>query len=217
MKIRSETELNDFLDTELAWRKKELINLRSFVDKQHGKRTDKTMLRCAVVLLYAQWEGFVKEASKAYLYYVFLLERKYLNLNNNFIALSLKKKLSNLDITSFQLYRNTVDFLLIDANLQNNIEPPNIEIEVDTQSNLNPKVLKEIVSKLGFDYSLYEAKEKPIIDKLLEMRNKIAHGNKEDIVYADYLILHEGVFEMINILKNQIDNAVSLKQYLRKP
>ncbi len=215
MKIRSEIELAEFLDNELAWRKKELINLKGFVDRQQDKRTKQTMLRCAIMALYAQWEGFIKEAGKAYLIYIFFLGKRYKEINNNLIALSLKKRFSNTsDINSYQLYKSITDFLL-NTTLDIMADSPNIDFEIDTQSNLNPQVLKDIVHKLGFDYNLYETKEKPVIDKLLEIRNKVAHGNKEEIDYERYIFLQDEVFNLINLFKNQIDNAISSKQYLK--
>lgn len=216
MKIRSELELAQFLDNELAWRKKELINIKGFVDKQKEKRTEQTMLRCAVMSLYAHWEGFIKEAGKAYLFYIFFLEKKYTEINNNLIALSLKKRFSaHSDINSFQLYKSITDFFLLDTAFDIIADSPNIDFEIDTKSNLNPQILKDLINKLGFDYNLYETKEKPVIDKLLEIRNKVAHGNKEYIDYESYIFLHDEVFGLINLFKNQIDNAISTKFYLK--
>ncbi len=54
--------------------------------------------------------------------------------------------------------------------------------------------MKEIIKKLGFDYSFYEGKEKTVIEMLLDKRNKIAHGNRENVSVDVFLFLYNSIF-----------------------
>ncbi|MFM5941942.1 MAG: MAE_28990/MAE_18760 family HEPN-like nuclease, partial [Dolichospermum sp.] len=80
-------------------------------------------------------------------------------------------------------------------------------------SNLSSSVFKEIICMIGLDYSFYESKEVLMNEKLLQQRNSIAHGNYLEIDQKDYDELHTIVIGMMDTLRNQIDNAASIKQY----
>ena len=63
MKLRSADQLLTLLDNEMAWRLKEMHELRSAVKAAKGTNID-THIRAGVAMLYAHWEGFVKAAAK---------------------------------------------------------------------------------------------------------------------------------------------------------
>ncbi len=66
MKLNTAEQLSDRLSHDLAWRKKELsevkslVETRSFSDSKH-----KALVRSGICLLYAHWEGFVKLAANS--------------------------------------------------------------------------------------------------------------------------------------------------------
>jgi len=61
VKIRTTEQLVDGVSTEISWRRKELTDLKSLVQKMAGVRSrEDTITRAAFALLYAHWEGFVK-------------------------------------------------------------------------------------------------------------------------------------------------------------
>lgn len=71
MKIRTESQLSDAIDNDLIWRKKELTQLKFLLESVAGRGDrESTVLRGAVTLVYAHWEGFVKLAGLSYLEYV---------------------------------------------------------------------------------------------------------------------------------------------------
>ena len=80
-------------------------------------------------------------------------------------------------------------------------------------SNLSSSVLREIVCMLGLDYSFYEPKNILIDEKLLKMRNEIAHGNYISIDQKEYDELYFKVIEMMDTFRNQIDNCAATKKY----
>src|SRR5690606_30193343 len=73
MKVRTLEMFCDFLDEELAWRKKELSVLKNLVERDLGTFShNKALARCGVALLYAHWEGFVRIAGTSFLEFVLM-------------------------------------------------------------------------------------------------------------------------------------------------
>ncbi|MGB9026835.1 MAG: MAE_28990/MAE_18760 family HEPN-like nuclease, partial [Rhodomicrobium sp.] len=68
-KVRSREECLRAIQSDSAWRKKEIATLKGRI--ANSSDGDQAMLlRSAVVMLYAHWEGFVKTASTLYLSYI---------------------------------------------------------------------------------------------------------------------------------------------------
>ena len=55
MKIRTEDELQDVIDSEIAWRKKELSAVKANINTARNFAKN-TALRAGITLLYAHWE-----------------------------------------------------------------------------------------------------------------------------------------------------------------
>jgi hypothetical protein len=69
MKIKTIEELQQKLDEDFGWRRKELTYIYTNV-KSSAPLLLKTNTRIGVVMLYAHWEGFIKNGAEAYLIYV---------------------------------------------------------------------------------------------------------------------------------------------------
>lgn len=67
MKIRTENDLQDAIDSELAWCKRELSAVRSNIASARKFAKD-TAIRAGIALLYAHWEGSIKNAVSLKLY-----------------------------------------------------------------------------------------------------------------------------------------------------
>ncbi|MFM6199031.1 MAG: MAE_28990/MAE_18760 family HEPN-like nuclease, partial [Dolichospermum sp.] len=107
------------------------------------------------------------------------------------------------------IYNEVAEFFMTRLNERSVIK---YEFRITT-SNLSSSVFKEIICMIGLDYSFYESKEVLMNEKLLQQRNSIAHGNYLEIDQKDYDELHTIVIGMMDTLRNQIDNAASIKQY----
>ena len=213
MKIRSINELIDKINGDLAWRKKELTQLLSNVNIAKEK-SESTAIRSAVVLLYAHWEGFTKNSAEYYLSYISSLKLTFQELNVCFVALSLKYRLNDFEGTNkSSRHEQLINYLFYNMADRANI-PTNI---VDTQSNLNSVMLREILIMIGINYEPYSTKANLIDEKLLKNRNNIAHGQVLLIDKAEYLSLHTEVTQMIFSLSNDIQNAAVMKLYKRQP
>ena len=213
MSIRTAEQLSDKLSEDLAWRKKELSEIKSLVEaKNVSDQRHKVLLRSGVCILYSHWEGFVKLAANSYLEYVRSKKLTYKELSSNFLALAMKEKLKEAKETNKpSLYIPVCDFFLSELN-QRCILPKDA---ISTASNLSSEILKEITDILGIDFSLYSTKSVLIDTKLLKTRNEIAHGNYSVFEKGEYIELHLEVIEMLDIFRNQIENAAIHKKFLQ--
>lgn len=210
MKILTKIDLKDFLDKDFAWRKFELTQILTSVKTSTG-RIEKVAIRTAILLLYAHWEGFIKQAAQSYLNYVKNKGLTYKNLKNCFVALSLKQKLEEFESTN----KATVHTQLIDylATCSNKIATINDFNVIKTGSNLKSVILKEILTTIGIDYSQFDLKANLIDEQLLNYRNTIAHGEFLNITSNDYKLLHDEIFQMMTIIKTEIENAAALNSF----
>jgi hypothetical protein len=210
MKIRSAEQLQAVLDSDFAWRRKELTMIMTSVKSSRPNLLN-TNIRIGVVILYAHWEGFIKNAAENYLIYVAGKKLQYDELENNFIALSLKTKLIEFESTNKNtVHTQLIDFLFGNLKIKANLPTENI---IKTQSNLNSNILKEILSILGIDYKQYELKEKYIDSQLLKIRNSVAHGQNPDITEIDFYELYTEITVMMTSIKTEISNNASLAKY----
>lgn len=210
MKIRNIEELQNRLDDDFAWRRKELTVIYTNVISSK-KNQSNTNIRIGVVMLYAHWEGFIKNAAEIYLIYVSSKKLTYNELQNNFIAISLKSKLTVFQETNKNtIHTELVDFLLGNLNIRAQIPVENV---IKTQSNLNSNILREILSIIGVDYSQYELKEKYIDSQLLSIRNSIAHGQNPNIDEIEFAELYKEITDLMNSIKNEIANNAVLTNY----
>ena len=213
MNIRTAEQLSDRLATDLAWRKKELSEMKSLIEaKSVSDQRHKVLVRSGVCILYSHWEGFVKLAANSYLEYVISKQLKYQELSSNFLALAMKKQLKQAKETHKpSLYIPVCDFFLFELN-QRCLLPKDV---ISTNSNLSSEILKEITDILGIDFSIYSPKSVLINTQLLKTRNEIAHGNYLVFDREEYLELHREIIGMLDIFRNQIENAAIQKKFRR--
>jgi hypothetical protein len=88
-KIRTLTQLQDALDKEMSWRHKEILGLKLSV-RNAGQLPQSSIVRAGVALLYAHWEGFIKNSSLLYLNYVNNQGLCYKELQSCFVVFGLK-------------------------------------------------------------------------------------------------------------------------------
>jgi hypothetical protein len=111
------------------------------------------------------------------------------------------------------LYIPVCEFFLYELN-QRSILPKPKEV-ISTGSNLNSENFKEITYNLGIDFSI-SSKESVLIDlKLLKTRNEIAHGEDSEFNRDAYLELHKEIIGMLDIFRNQIENAAIQEKFRR--
>lgn len=211
-KLRTLSMLQDYLDKDFSWRLKELANLKLAV-----RRTDAilrtTLVRAAVPLLYAHWEGFVKNATTAYVNFVDSQRLRYDELASCFITFGVRRRLAEFS-ASRRSASNTaaVEFFLTGLGERANLK---LSRAVDTESNLSSTVFENIAISVGLQTTPYEARYKLIDESLLKRRNTIAHGDYLDLTAVDCQNLIKEVIAMLRSYKTDIENAAAASEYLR--
>lgn len=212
MKFRSATQLLDHLDNDMAWRLKEMHELRSAVQTAKGKNVD-AHIRAGIAMLYAHWEGFVKGAANAYIGYLSVRADKMQDLKPCFIALGLKSKLS----LTKESAKSSVSVSAITSLLDELDKPIKLPLvdAISAQSNLNSEVFSNIVGWIDIDLRQYSSRFTLIDKTLLETRNGIAHGEFLIIDSDRFNSLVNEILEILRWFKTDIENAVVQKKFLK--
>ena len=210
MKIRTISEFNEALDSDFAWRQKELIAFNIQLSGSSDKLRP-MYIRSGICLLYAHWEGFIKTTSEYYLSFISNKKLRYNELSFPLLALALRFKFKNYNDTNTpQTHISFIHFLL--KSLHSPATIPKINV-MEIGANLNSECLKKIIIMLGLDYSEYKLNEDLIDNQLLHWRNNIAHGQFVFPKNEDFNSLYQTIIKLIRHFKDQISNAVSLEEF----
>ncbi|WP_424628080.1 MAE_28990/MAE_18760 family HEPN-like nuclease [Bradyrhizobium sp. SYSU BS000235] len=211
-KVRTLTQLQDELDKEISWRRKEIAGLKLSV-RGAGALTEATLIRAGITLLYAHWEGFIKNASLLYLNYVNNQGLKYNELKSCFVVFGIKGHLNTL--VQSKKTRNNVDAIDFIFSELNKPAKMSLASAIDTEANLSSKVFNNIISSLAFSSAPYEARYNLIDESLVDRRNKIAHGEFLDLNATDWRKLADEILSLMNMYKTEIENSASLAEFKR--
>ncbi len=215
MKIRAAQELINFLGERKQHRKSELISLAQDLSPPKGEPTAH-IRKAAIVLAYAHWEGFVKEAAQAYVRLVSHKSKRLDALALSFQALVFRKELLAAQSATrrIQQHLSLTKRFTDDITSSCTIDP---DRAIDTESNLNAEVFENICLSVGLDYQTYWAVYGHFMDDLVANRCAVAHGEIWTIPEAKYA--REAVsfvIKFIDQFSTDIENAATREQYLRK-
>jgi hypothetical protein len=204
MKLHTNEQLESKLDAYIAWRRKELRELRGLILASELP-AKATYARAGIALAYAHWEGFVKEAAEAYLWFVANQKLKLNELANNFWALCAQRLNKTNKITEHiavaELFRNSTP-----GN-------PIFHTKINTRMNLNSTVLREILLSLGLETSKFETIANFIDSELLGARNKIAHGEVLSVPWKGSETVLERTEQLLIDVRIEISNGAAMKKY----
>jgi len=213
-------ELQKKLDEESTWRKREITFLFNEAttkyksgNKQNTENASRFFIRTSIVSVCGHWEGFVKKSALLYLKVIASEELSYKELALSFSGLFLK--INNVGKKGNKKTKFYADLIQRLEDEKFDLSITNSESIIDTESNLKYSVLEDILFTINIPTIEYETKRKIIIDKLLDKRNRIAHGERDSLTFEEYKELKEGILELIEILKTDILNNLILKKYLR--
>jgi hypothetical protein len=211
MRIRTDEHLLDFLAENKQRRKRELVSLKQDISAVvAAKRVE----RSTIVLAYAHWEGFVKQAARAYVQLVSNKSRAFTSLSPNFQALVCRQELR---IAQQAAKRIGPHLMLINLLMNDRVNSTTIdENAIDTESNLNSEVFQNICLSIGINYDVMWSHEAPFINDLFENRCAIAHGELFEPRHDYALEVVGKVLDWIDSFSTDVENAAIEKAYLRK-
>lgn len=220
------------LEDDLTWRKTELSKLYIlYIDKE-----DLLMAKSIILFLYSHWEGYVKNATKQYLYLISQSNVKNTLLTKNFeavllkdIILTAKESSVGLTITNESGIIDKLDSI----RSQNFTLPKRIMDErnkefINTHDNLTLNNFNKILKIIGFPvFEMPQGHEKYLDENLINKRNAIVHGTKiNPMVPAfkldkyDIIKIREVIFTIMDYVKDEliyyIDNELYLKSNEKK-
>ncbi|NDW53616.1 MAE_28990/MAE_18760 family HEPN-like nuclease [Aliiroseovarius sp. PrR006] len=212
-KIRTLSDLQDRLDKELAWRLKEVAVLKTAVQKASGQ-AQVAQVRAGVTILYAHWEGFVKQASTQYLEYICRSGTKYSELQDAFVFLGLRKQISRIAVSS----KTKAGIEAIEFMRKGLGETASFDYQsaIDTASNLSSTVFEDIATSVAIDPKPYTPYSKLIDESLLNRRNKIAHGEFLDLDAKSWKELSDEVLILLRMFKTDIENCATMRSFKLK-
>lgn len=206
-KIKSRETLQSKLDEDSSWRKKELALINSRI-KRAAYLNINTEIRIGIVMLYAHWEGFTKNAFDFYYEYVTSTNTNFKGLSNNFKILEVEKILNSSNKKSLDKCQDIVLFF------NNGLNRTGVFKEkTETKSNLNFDRFSDLLFKAGFNQKKYNLKRQLIDEKLVSNRNKIAHGNFSRLDKNEFDMVQKELIQVMETLKIDILNSVSLENF----
>jgi len=213
MKIRSVAELIDYLGGNKQERKRELISISHDLSPNQGEPPAR-IRRAAIVLAYAHWEGFVKDAARAYVRLVSFKSRNLSSLALSFQALACRQELvvAQTAIRRIQPHIAVVKRLTDDLARSCQIDA---DAAIDTESNLTSHVFENICYCIGLDYKSNWAPDGPFIDDMFRSRCDIAHGElfAPDTKYAQETVQFS--IRAMDRFSTDIENATIAEAFLR--
>jgi len=208
------TELGDLLDDCFQWRRTELAALRTELERvgkgpSHGAPRDRLVLRAAVTLIYAHWEGFVRDACQHYLDYVAKRRLKYNELSDPWLHTSLKRIVAAGSGASEAVERLAA--AVRSGGAERAVVPRKGVVE--TRANLRHETVCDIMNALGLPLGMVETRAQLIDRRLCDARNAIAHGRASFPRQEAALELHREVLEMMEHIRSCVVSAAESSAY----
>ena len=198
------------MDEDLGWRKQELDTLKYMVERA-DQREKAFLLRAAVCVLYAHWEGFVRAAAESYASFVAAQGLRYRDLTPNFVALGLRAEIVNAGRSG-----RLTDLTSVAEKMIHGLdERAGIDWErsVQTGANLNSARFAQVLCLIGRDGEEYESSSQLLDRKLLGKRNSVAHGRPVEVDEDDYAELHVGIIRLVDMFRDDVENAAALGNF----
>ncbi|MBG0820096.1 hypothetical protein HS048_05005 [Planomonospora sp. ID91781] len=212
--LNTPNDIEDALDNSLSWRRIELQALKAEIlsaeRKSPNSPLSRALSRSGVTMLYAHWEGFVKDACQSYVDFVAKRRLKFAELNDGLLStvlIGLGRRALSGDEAGLREILNAIRKPEISRAL---IPKKTI---VDTKSNLRFSVLSEILDGIGFPVDDFVTKNQLIDKTLCDGRNSVAHGRDYFPDPGSFEELHAEVLEMMERLRDIIMSNVRTQGY----
>lgn len=172
------------------------------------------LLRALVAMAYAHWEGYVRISATKYFTHITLKKLSFRELDGQFYKNSFLARLEAFfrSKSSTQESCNFIASILESQDSRFAYVNPQL---IDTKSNLNTDVIKDLCVVCGFESDLFETNRIFIDMTLLKKRNAIAHGQDEGVDVRDVDNVIDETLALMEHFRTLIENKVYTKAYLR--
>ncbi len=192
------------IEKDLDWREAELAILRlTLANNKLMEREKLVLFRAAWALLYAHYEGFCKFSLTVYYDTICRLGKCNRDLPIKMQAIALDKHLKTV-----RCLPNIELISKINAFSVEYMDKPAEFPDVDTDSNLWPKTLKNLLEGAEIHVGSLDLNNRSI-STLVSRRNKIAHGERDIIPeYAYYIKFEDAALTVMYDLAISIDEKL---------
>jgi hypothetical protein len=207
----STSDLSDIFDTDLSWRRRELSDLKAAI-RAADAASKPALLRALITMCYAHWEGYVRLCATRYFEHLTLRRTPFSNFERQIYINSFLVRLDALfqSRATIEARCNLINSILDDQDKRFAYVNPAL---IDTRSNLNTDVIKDICIICGVDWAHFESK-RTLIDKfLLKRRNLVAHGQQEFIQVSEADDLVADILALMQHFRGLLENKAYLKTY----
>ena len=237
-KKMSDEDFVNQIDSCRAWRRQELSRVKMDIESLNAEdglyeQNVRYVLRRSYLMLYAHWEGYIKEVGQKYTKSVSKEKIQYRNASDVIVASSLKTALTNLG--GANTHDAHIDFvnkfrdLLSDGKYVDRKYVKINEKIIDAKSNLNYELFIDILKKLDIVDNIddkmlpseIESLKTDIDTNLLKVRNEVAHGEKTMGILGlkknieEYLSLHDRISKIMYDFSEWVIDAWQEKRYLK--
>ena len=229
----SDEEFIDKINSCRAWRRQELSRVKMDVESLYSEdrlyeQNVRYVLRGSYLMLYAHWEGYIKEVGRIYIDSVNNEKIEYRNASDVIVASSLKAALT--DMGGANTHNTHISFVNKFRDLLSEGKYVRINKEIiDTGSNLKYQLFIDILRKLDIVENIndklgqleIEYLQKDIDENLLRVRNQVAHGEKTLGIVGleknieEYLSLHDRISKIMYDFSEWVIDAWQEKRYLK--
>lgn len=213
MKIKQLEKLQDLIDADFSWRKKELVSIKLMINASENP----ILCRMGIAMLSAHFEGFLKQIANYYVVYVASQNISLSQLKTNFLAIhssSVFRGCENTDKVS--VYQRAMEDFLSNYNTKRfQVKYSHDKPIIKTESNPSSAVVKDIFDSIGLDFAPYETKRNYIDSDLLSNRHAVVHGEKIEISVEDFNDTFKHILEIMEQFSRQIIQAAVDKTYLK--
>ena len=209
------------MERDLLWRQEEVSYLERSLNYSQKISDESKIIKMLIVMLYSHYEGGAKFLMTLFLEKINLENLKINGTTNYAIkAAGLDRIFSsyeNISKKNLDFKKEEENFIHLFSRRKELIEklstfeeePLILEDKIiNTQSNLNYKTLCKNLYKIGIEYKEF-AECEDCINKLVNLRNEIAHGAMKNIkiTLQDYNVIKKNIYEVIKkimqlIIKN---------------
>ncbi len=213
MKVRSAEDLVGRLDSDLGRRKRELSSTLHLVNRARAHQIE-AATKAAFCLLYAHWEGFIRNSMAIYLEFINGQGLAYSDLYPPLITICIKEKIHSIKDRRILELSDVISWFTDRSSEKASLS---VEYALEHPSIINYHHVEDVILLLQADRGHYSTKKNIINEKLIRIRNSVSHGEYINVDPEEYKNTQEQIITIMDWLKTDFENAAVGALYRRTP